>query len=124
VIIGSLKLVALIDSGSSATFMDPSVIVKANLLVQNHDPIKVIVANGNTLWTQAVTLDYQYSIHGHKFTTNFKVMELEGYDLILGCDWIFEFSPVSINLKTRELIIEKEARKSASKMKHFPMQTS
>jgi ribosome-associated protein YbcJ (S4-like RNA binding protein) len=36
VTIGSLKLVALIDSGSSATFIDPSIIVKANLHVQNH----------------------------------------------------------------------------------------
>jgi hypothetical protein len=51
VTIGTMKLVALIDSGSSTRFMDPSVVVKGNLLVHNHDPIKVTVANGNILWT-------------------------------------------------------------------------
>jgi short subunit fatty acids transporter len=86
VTIGSMKLVALIDSGSSTTFIDPSVIVKANLPVHNHEPIKVTVANGSTLWTQAITPSYQYSIQGHDFTTNFRVLNLEGYDLILGCE--------------------------------------
>jgi hypothetical protein len=47
--IGTTKLVALIDSGSIAIFMDPSVIVKTNLHVLNHNPVKVTVANGNTL---------------------------------------------------------------------------
>jgi RNase P subunit RPR2 len=51
VTIGSTKLVALIDSGSTRTFIDPSVISKTNALVQNHNPVQVTVANGNTLWT-------------------------------------------------------------------------
>jgi hypothetical protein len=41
-----MKLIALIDSGSSATFIDPSVIVKGNLPVQNLELVEV---------TQAVT---------------------------------------------------------------------
>jgi hypothetical protein len=38
-------------------------------------------------------------------------LELEGYDIIFGCDWIFEFKPVGINLKTREFTIEKDGEK-------------
>jgi hypothetical protein len=105
--IGSLKLVALIDSGSSTTFIDPSIIVKADLPIQNHEPVKVTMANGSNLWTQAITLGCQDSIQGHDFSTDFRVLNLEGYDLILGCDWIFEFSPIGINMKTREFMIEK-----------------
>jgi hypothetical protein len=90
--------------------MDPSVVVKANLPVQNHTPVQVIVANGNILWTQAVTMNCPYQIQGHQFKSDFRVLELAGYGLILGCDWIFEFSLVGINLKTREFTIEKGER--------------
>jgi hypothetical protein len=90
--------------------MDPSVVVKANLPVQNHTPVQVIVANGNILWTQAVTMNCPYQIQGHQFKSDFRVLELAGYDLILGCDWIFEFSLVGINLKTREFTVEKGER--------------
>jgi hypothetical protein len=36
---------------------------------------------------------------------------LQGYDIILGCDWIYDYSPVGLNLKTRDFIIEKEGPK-------------
>jgi hypothetical protein len=36
------------------------------------------------------------------------VLELQGYDIILGCDWIYDYSRVGLNLKTREFTIEKE----------------
>jgi hypothetical protein len=40
------------------------------------------------------------------------VLDHEGYDLILGWDLILEFSPVGLNLKTREFTIEKEGQKN------------
>jgi hypothetical protein len=58
-----------------------------------------------------VTETCQYSIQGHNFTTDFRILDLEGYDLKLGCDWIFEYSPVGINLKKREFTIEKDGNK-------------
>jgi hypothetical protein len=36
------------------------------------------------------------------------VLELQGYDIILGCDWIYDYNRVGLNLKTREFTIEKE----------------
>jgi hypothetical protein len=38
---------------------------------------------------------------------DFRVLQLSGYDMILGCDWIYDHSHVDINLKTREFTIEK-----------------
>jgi hypothetical protein len=106
--IGNIMLVALIDSGSYASFIDPFVIIRTNLPLQNHDLVKVTVANGNILWTQTVAAGCNYSIQGHKFISDFRVLDLEGYDMILGCDWLFESSPVGINLKTREFTIEND----------------
>jgi hypothetical protein len=118
--VGSTRLVALIDSGSTATFMDPSVIIKTVLHVLNHQPIKVTIANGNALWTNVVTPACQYIIQGHQFTTDFRILELEGYDLILGCDWIYEFNHVGLNLRTREFTLEKAGQKICFKDETHP----
>jgi predicted aspartyl protease len=47
--INNTKVLTLIDSGSTTTFLDPSVLARAKLQVTNHAPVKVIVANGGTL---------------------------------------------------------------------------
>jgi hypothetical protein len=100
--IGRAKCLALIDSGSTTTFLDPSVLATLAFPVTNHAPVKVTVANGNTLWTQALCTDVKYTIQDQEFTSDFRVLELQGYDIILGCDWIYDHSPVGLNLKTRE----------------------
>jgi hypothetical protein len=108
--IGHHKLVALVDSGSTSSFIDPTVIDKVKIEVENHDPVQVTVANGNSLWTHAITHNCFNSIHGHDFTSDFRVLELQGYDIILGCNLIYDYSPVELNLKTREFTIEKQSQ--------------
>jgi hypothetical protein len=88
VYMGDVKVVSLIDSGSTTTFLDPSVIVKVGLSVGYTTPEKVTVANGGTLWTEGVTTATPYTIQGHKFISDFRVLQLSGCDMILGCDWI------------------------------------
>jgi hypothetical protein len=120
VTVGSTRLLALNDSGSMVTFMDPSIIIKTGLPVLNHQHVKVTVANGNALWTNVVTPACQYTIQDHQFTTDFRILELEGYYLILGCDWIYEFSHVGLNLRTREFTIEKADQKICFKDETLP----
>jgi hypothetical protein len=109
--LGSVKALALIDSGSTTTFLDPSIVDKVGLSIQNHDPVKVTVANGTILYTQAVCKNCPYKIQGHEFVSDCRILELAGYDMILGCDWIYDYSPVGINLKTREFTVEKDGTK-------------
>jgi hypothetical protein len=115
VYIGTTKLLALIDSGSTTTFLDPSVIDRVHIPVKNHSPLKVTVANGNILWTQAICNDISYTIQGHQFSSDFHVLELQGYDIILGCDWIYDHNPIGINLKTREFTLDKDGTKISFK---------
>jgi hypothetical protein len=58
-----------------------------------------------------MTTDCSYSIQGLQFNSAFRVLELLGYDIILGCDWIYDYSLVGLNLKTRKFTIEKEGVK-------------
>uniref|UniRef100_A0A0E0CZI5 Reverse transcriptase domain-containing protein n=1 Tax=Oryza meridionalis TaxID=40149 RepID=A0A0E0CZI5_9ORYZ len=52
--------------------------------------------------------DISYSIQHHQFTSSFRLLDLKGYDVILGCDWIYQHSPIALNLKTREPTIFKD----------------
>jgi hypothetical protein len=108
---GEVTLVALIDSGSTSTFVDTSVLEKVGLSVHQSTPEKVTVANGGILWTQGVISARPYTIQGHQFLSDFRILELTSYDLILGCDWIYEHNPMGINLKSREFTIEKNGQR-------------
>jgi hypothetical protein len=67
--IGNIKVLALIDSGSTTTFLDPSLMTRAHLpVITNHALVKVTVANENILWTQAVCANVSYYIQGHEFS--------------------------------------------------------
>lgn len=62
-------------------------------------------ANGNYMHSESATLACPYTIQSHQFSTDFRLLEILGYDIILGADWIFTHSPVGLNLKTREFYI-------------------
>jgi hypothetical protein len=46
---GTHKMVALVDTSNTASFIDPSSIEKVDIIVTNHDPVQVTIANGNIL---------------------------------------------------------------------------
>jgi hypothetical protein len=52
----------------------------------------------------------EYIIQHKTFTDAFKLLQLKGYDIILGCDWIKKHSPIGLDLreKSRHLTIFKE----------------
>lgn len=83
--------------------MSPRVVLKARLDITNNDPISVIVANGEVLTTTTMCIDQPYEIQGHSFATTFRVLDVKGYDIIFGCDWILQHSPVTLNFHSREL---------------------
>lgn len=47
--LGKAKGTALVDSGSSATFINTNIALKAGWHIHNNSAVKVIVANGETL---------------------------------------------------------------------------
>lgn len=106
--IGKVTATALVDSGNTTTFITPSLVRRANLEIENYEPIPVKVANGEILYTRAHCPQHAYHIQEEEFASTFRVLEIRGYDIIFGCDWIHQFSPVSLNLKTKELTMSKD----------------
>jgi hypothetical protein len=52
-------------------------------------------------------LNSKYTVQGHEFTTDFKLLEVNGYEIILGADWIYTHSPVGLDLRGKEFSITK-----------------
>lgn len=99
--------VGLVDSGSTTTFMDQDYALRNYYPLKNTDTKKVVVAGGGELKTDVMVPDISYEIQGECFTNQFKLLPLKGYDIILGADWIYNYSPMSLDLKQRILGITK-----------------
>jgi hypothetical protein len=91
------QVLVLVDSGSSASFMSEHLagVVKGMQLLQT--PLRVKVTDGRYLMSKQFILDYQWYCGGVMFQTDFKLLSLDGYDLILGMDWLESHSPISIH---------------------------
>lgn len=51
-------------------------------------PLRVLVANGNTMVCNLQIVNVVWFIQGHEFVTTFKVIDLQSYDIIVGMDWL------------------------------------
>ena len=105
--IGKYTAVALVDSGSDESFINAKFAVKTNCKITSVPRVNVAAANGKEMLSDTACLSCNYYIQGHEFTSNFRLLEVQGYDIILGADWIFNHSPVALDLKRRELSITK-----------------
>lgn len=55
-----------------------------------------------------------YEIQNHKFHSTFRLLEVQGYDIILEADWIYQHIPIGLNLKTKEMSITVDGNKTIS----------
>ena len=104
VMFGDTPATTLIDSGSTATFVSPNI---ANKIQCNLSPTrkrKIVVANGGVLWTEFMAKQCSYTIQGTQFTSDFRVLQLQSYDVILGADWMKAHSPVELD--SEEMLVK------------------
>jgi hypothetical protein len=85
----------LVDSGSSATFINYSFVQQVGMTTISCSPVKVKVANGAELVSQLVVPAVEWWCDGHTFHTDMMVLDLGSYDAILGFDWLKSHSPMT-----------------------------
>jgi hypothetical protein len=98
--IGKQIATTLVDTGSDLSFIQAKFAIKSNCKISAVEKIKVAAANGETMFSESACLHCPYTIQGHTFSSNSRILEVQGYDIILSNDWIFAHSPVGLNLKT------------------------
>lgn len=106
--IGGKRTVALLDSGSNSTYIDQTFAIKANCNLQVAAIKNICVAGGGLLQSTAIVQDCEFTISKHKFHHHFRVLDLPGQDVILGCDWFSMVSPVAFDLPKSTVTITLE----------------
>lgn len=92
--VGNQVLLILVDSGSSTSFINSSMVDRLKCSVQPTAPVSVKVVNGEFMQCTTIVPDFSWWCQGETFTTSMRVLELGAYDAILGIDWLKQHSPM------------------------------
>jgi hypothetical protein len=77
-------LVMLIDSGSSSNFISAHMVHQLELVEVVCSPVKVKVANGETMVCDRMVRGVEWCSQGFSFCTDMRVLPLSAFDVILG----------------------------------------
>jgi hypothetical protein len=91
------EVLMLIDSGSSHTFVSSTLTEKLQVNTRTIAPLRVKVANGGLMHCGQELVNCEWWTQGYQFHTNFKVLLLGSYDIILGYDWLKQHSPMEVD---------------------------
>ncbi|KAJ4770480.1 polyprotein [Rhynchospora pubera] len=95
--IGKLPVYALLDSGSTHSFVNPTVIRKLGLTTTQTNPMVVIVANGEKMVTDTKCTALKFSLQGLELEEDLRLLAVQGFDMILGLDWLVSLGPMKID---------------------------
>jgi Retroviral aspartyl protease len=82
---------ALVDSENIHSFVDPSVLQGQQFFIEETHPLIVKVVNVARMMTDSKNTFLNLTLQGHDFTSDFHLLQIQGYDLILGVDWLSQF---------------------------------
>lgn len=86
--VGSQRLQIMIDLGSTHTFVDEHIVQEIGCGTLATMPFRVIVANGCVLQCHSVYRNFWWVMQGSEFVADMWVLPLQGYDVILGIQWL------------------------------------
>jgi hypothetical protein len=123
--IAGMDILALLDSGSSHSFISSVVADNMTGVTSVLQPLRVQVANGSQLSCNHQIVNASWSISGVSFSSTLKVLPLSTYDLIVGMDWLEKHSPMLIHWSQKWLSIPlRESTVTLYGVKSSVMQTA
>jgi hypothetical protein len=87
-------IVTLVNSNSTHCFMVDHVARHLNLTPMTKDGMTMGVGNSQILSYLGIYYVVSFSIHGELFYIDFFNITLEGYELVLGCNWLCTLEPI------------------------------
>ena len=92
------QLLALVDSGASAIFMNLSTADRLKLKQSPlRNPVRLILADGSTSTDGSITksvLNHALTIGSHVEKVSFLITSVPGYDIVLGMKWLLKNNPI------------------------------
>ncbi|XP_059456454.1 uncharacterized protein LOC132186493 [Corylus avellana] len=97
--IGTLKIMILVDSGSTHNFVDSSICKKISMSICREQRIKVKVANGEEILSEGKCTNLTVQLKEFSFLTEAFVIMLAGCDMVLGIQWLVTLGSITWNFK-------------------------
>ena len=100
--IANTTMPALVDSGSTHCFISTATAARLGLTPSPRPGMTVGVANGDRVPTSGICAATPIRIGNELFSLDIYVIPLEGYELVLGCQWLRTLGPIvwDFELKT------------------------
>ncbi|WVZ58543.1 LOW QUALITY PROTEIN: hypothetical protein U9M48_008809, partial [Paspalum notatum var. saurae] len=92
--IGGADLLALVDSGSTHTFIHRDTANRLHLHVTERARLMVKMANGNHIPSVGLCAATDVLIQEEVFSLNCFVLALDGFDIVLGVQWLKTLGPI------------------------------
>ncbi|KAJ3703306.1 hypothetical protein LUZ61_007011 [Rhynchospora tenuis] len=92
-----ISVLVLIDSGSTHSFIHPSIVHINNIPTVPSLPMIVTTSSGSKLLSDLKCQPLTFELQSHQFKGEFRILEVQGYDLILGMDWVAQVGPLVID---------------------------
>lgn len=103
--VGQQQILTLVDSGSSANFISSALVELLHCETVAAPLVQVTIANGTKMASDKQITAFRWGCQNIKFHTPVRVLDLPCYDLILGMEWLTEFSPMWVDWKIKKLRI-------------------
>jgi hypothetical protein len=100
---------ALVDSGSTHTFLSEAAVARLGLQVLSQPGLSVKVANRERISSKG-QITTTLTIGLEKFTTTCYSLPLDGFDLVLGVQWLRSLGPVVCNFDTHTMAFRRKGR--------------
>ena len=95
---GGEEVLILVDTGSSYSYISSELVIGLDIKYQMvSNPFSIIMENGVCVTNNAICPSVMWEVNQYKFKFDLKVMELGGWDIILGVDWMVHFSPITFD---------------------------
>ena len=101
--LGAASLVALLDSGSTHSFISEEAARRSGLPLRHRPRLTAMVANDEKITCAGVIRDAPLLIAGASFPAELFVMPLAGYDIVLGTKWRGALGPIVWDLANRRM---------------------
>ena len=102
------EVLILVDAGSSDSYIDSELVIALDIPYRMVSPFSVIVGNGACVTSKAICPRVRWEVNQHKFGFDLKVMELSGWHIVLGVDWMTHFSPITFDFHNLRISMEYE----------------
>ncbi|XP_071905809.1 uncharacterized protein [Coffea arabica] len=115
----------LVDTGSTNSFLNAILLKTMELRIAKMTPLRATIADGTTISSELFCPSVTWSIQGYNFSFPLVIMELGMWDMILGVDWMVQYSPITFDFKQLlvrvseeggEMVLEGAAKQPSMKL--------